>query len=1006
MGGRLASAVLLVLLSLLLTLTRLSAAEQGGLNTALKRDAASRAGVCAGHDDGMVVLSLLDGSVRAINAQTGIQMWSVDFSRPAAMSWSKEGWPEIVPSVDGAIYVFDTEKDELQQVQGVHIQSPESSEQAVILSYRETKALYVDRCTGKVLRALSYHGGTTDLTENCPSSGGWASPAMESEFGSNSDIVILRSVESGVKVIDFANQEVANGSVLHFSPSLYQNGECTATKELPAREQYSLQLSPSRTEIRMLAEDGETVLWEQSLPSFAVEAYGLNGVSVDLEEEYKGINGPNSNNAPVVYTEDGGRSMVLVGNDRTPLMSVQKPVYVDNRHSGFEKHKYLPGGNFRDGFKTKQNVVQPLTWIQILATALFLSLFLIAFAILLKASSTKRASPAYAFPHLNGEENIASSSSKDGNIPSSGSNNEAESDSDETNFSCSINPGRRQRKGRISRSEDDRNSSDRPHYGNIPDGWMAVGRICVSPNVLGVGSHGTVVYEGLLQPGDRPVAVKRLLRYLYEAAGKEIQLLISLDESTQNIVRYFAMEEDHEFIYLALELCSGTLAERVQQREPPALTQEDLGTSLPSYTVAALRELCQGLINLHRAGVVHRDIKPQNVLLTRGDWRRNEVQVKIGDVGLATKLEGDRSSYSLITGGAVGTVGWRAPEVLRGERQTKAVDIFSAGCVYYFVLTGGHHPFGNQAYERDIKILNWDIDISKLDQHLDAQDLIKRMIAAEPSDRLSAEQVLMHPFFWPDSKKLAFLSDVADKLPDPRLRLMDRLNAEDSADVFLDWQLKLDMAFLKHLGKNTKTQRGYENNIAGLLRVIRNKRSHYAELNGDVQKILGPLPVEGVLDARHNYLRYFTTRFPKLLMYVYDFARRTPEICGDSQFSCYSILDANMKAPLDEDLDDLPQLERKVSRLPSLRSTRDPSFKKSRVVHTLAEMLSHANEDPRNSLQPSVRQRLMELRIYDPGARRRWTSRLSRDHSADRQKYAPPAMRRNLRGYKEALGKN
>lgn len=176
--------------------------------------------------------------------------------------------------------------------------------------------------------------------------------------------------------------------------------------------------------------------------------------------------------------------------------------------------------------------------------------------------------------------------------------------------------------------------------------------------------------------------------------------------------------------------------------------------------------------------------------------------MKIGDVGLATKLEGDRSSYSHFTGaGGIGTIGWRAPEVLRGQRQTKAVDIFSAGCVFYYLLSAGHHPFGQNAYERDSNILDWKVDFSHLDQHPEAHDLVAHMVVENPVERLTAEQVLMHPFFWSDSKQLAFIVDVADKLPDPRWRLLDRLNNEPGADEFIDWQLKLNMALLKHLGK-------------------------------------------------------------------------------------------------------------------------------------------------------------------------------------------------------------
>ena len=138
----------------------------------------------------------------------------------------------------------------------------------------------------------------------------------------------------------------------------------------------------------------------------------------------------------------------------------------------------------------------------------------------------------------------------------------------------------------------------------VEDGVILVGRMRVGPDVLGYGSGGTVVFAGELD--GRPVAVKRMLRQFFEMARKEIDALILADEHP-NIVRCgllaaaggamrcaalpsnmlastrlpaliepsvapclfrrcFAMEEDHEFVYLALERCKATLSDMMQAR--------------------------------------------------------------------------------------------------------------------------------------------------------------------------------------------------------------------------------------------------------------------------------------------------------------------------------------------------------------------------------------------------------------------------------------------------------
>jgi len=440
-----------------------------------------------------------------------------------------------------------------------------------------------------------------------------------------------------------------------------------------------------------------------------------------------------------------------------------------------------------------------------------------------------------------------------------------------------------------------------------------VGRIEHSTRVLGYGGHGTVVFEGWLLPERRPIAVKRLLRQFFGAARKEIAVLIELEHASQHIVRYFAMEEDAQFIYLALELCDETLAECVAAGVPPAMCKEpppdvDVSSDVPSATQNALREVMLGLSELHSHGIVHRDIKPHNVLVQRRRRRYRgrsesssgngvhdsrssnvdaaEYHVKLADVGLAARLDEDRSSYTGGESNAAGTVGWRAPEVLQKGRLTKAVDIFSAGCLVYYVLTRGAHPFGEALYERESCVMSGKHDLRALRalNLPEAEDLVRAMIARKADVRPTAEAALHHPFFWSDATRLAFLCDVSDRvLAEYGWRLMPwQVNRAIAQNGEYDrWPSKLDMLLLIHLG------RGYELTLLDLLRVVRNKRSHFLEFPLEVQELVGPLPTDKT-QRDHNYLRYFTRRFPNLIMDVYRLVRLHPKLfCFDDHFERY-----------------------------------------------------------------------------------------------------------------------
>lgn len=274
------------------------------------------------------------------------------------------------------------------------------------------------------------------------------------------------------------------------------------------------------------------------------------------------------------------------------------------------------------------------------------------------------------------------------------------------------------------------------------EGRLSVGKLTVHTTcILGLGSSGTVVYEGFLN--GRKVAVKRMLKAFYSTADVETKLLIESDEHP-NVVRYYATEDDSQFVYLALSHAEKTLDQLLEPKEsePPCNVPE-------SHRQDILRQVVQGVLHLHALSIVHRDLKPQNILVSaaRSPSAQRAWIVKISDMGLAKKLEQERASFS--TTAARGTIGWQPPEILGdktragGLKMTKKVDIFALGCIFYYVLTG-KHPFGDRI-EREVNIMSGKVyPLEGIDA--DANDLISRMIAADPSERPEAAEILTHPY--------------------------------------------------------------------------------------------------------------------------------------------------------------------------------------------------------------------------------------------------------------------
>ncbi|MGH3080554.1 MAG: serine/threonine-protein kinase [Gaiellaceae bacterium] len=182
----------------------------------------------------------------------------------------------------------------------------------------------------------------------------------------------------------------------------------------------------------------------------------------------------------------------------------------------------------------------------------------------------------------------------------------------------------------------------------------------------------------------RKVAIKRLFASLagddvfQERFFREARLAAAL--SHPNLVAVYDVGDEDGLPYIVMEYVEGeTLAELMARTGPME----------PDRAVDLLLQVCAGLEHAHSAGLVHRDIKPQNLLV------RTDGVVKIADFGIARTLQATQLTQ---VGTVLGTAAYLAPEQAAGEPVTAAADIYSLGAVAYELLSGRTpYEFGSLA---------------------------------------------------------------------------------------------------------------------------------------------------------------------------------------------------------------------------------------------------------------------------------------------------------------------
>ncbi len=190
---------------------------------------------------------------------------------------------------------------------------------------------------------------------------------------------------------------------------------------------------------------------------------------------------------------------------------------------------------------------------------------------------------------------------------------------------------------------------------------------------LGHGGMATV-YLAQDRMLDRPVALKVLAVHLAQDEESRQRFLREARLAARlvhpNVVQVYDVGEDERGPFIVMEYVDGeTLADALARR----------GRLPPSEVVAVGIEVCAALEAAHREGLVHRDIKPRNIL------RRSDGQTKLADFGIARSLTATSHTEA---GTVLGTAAYLAPEQARGEPVSAAADIYALGVVLYELLTG------------------------------------------------------------------------------------------------------------------------------------------------------------------------------------------------------------------------------------------------------------------------------------------------------------------------------
>ncbi len=271
-----------------------------------------------------------------------------------------------------------------------------------------------------------------------------------------------------------------------------------------------------------------------------------------------------------------------------------------------------------------------------------------------------------------------------------------------------------------------------PHVGRLLDGRYRIG-----PRIARGGMAS--VYEAHDTRLERAVAIKIMHAGLGDATSGDEQFAARFVREARaaarlshpNVVAVYDQGEDSGTVFLAMELVPGhTLRDTIAKESPMS----------PERALAILDPVLSALASAHRSGLIHRDVKPENVLIA------DDGRIKVADFGLARAVSAE-TQHTATGGVLIGTVSYLAPELVVDGRADARADVYAAGVVLYELLTGHKPHQGESPIAVAYKHVHEDVpapsaEVPGLPAYVDA--LVARATTRDRSLRPSDAGVLLH----------------------------------------------------------------------------------------------------------------------------------------------------------------------------------------------------------------------------------------------------------------------